>query len=456
MIEASAAVAAESSTGTWAEVWSNQLADIDGYKAKVYRTEDDIAYIACPMDLFEENSVVNIMSSIVGNGFGFKAVKLREAMELGGQGQVPSYGLRNGAHRTRARIAVTGPKLYRGGPMSRQPPIILGIVGDSAAGKTTITQGLVNILGADCVTHVCTDDYHKYDRKERAERGITPLHPDCNYIDVIELHLERLHYGQPILKPVYDHSTGTLVRPEYVQPTQFVIVEGLLGFSTPIMRQFFDVKVYLDPPEEMRKIWKIKRDTTKRGYTTDQVLAEMERREPDSRLHPAAEEVSRHPRAVLPARRRQPAAAGGNLDVQLVLRPTIPHPDLSYLDAEHPDSGIRLRLGRDDGRPVDFLEIDGDVASRHAEELEEAIWQHLPDLRPSATTSSAPTWIGARNGIARRSLTQLLIAYHLLRRYNDLSQLPFRPLNRRPQPTWVHADAAAIERNWGQRLAGSR
>lgn len=74
MTEASAAVAAESSTGTWTEVWSNQLTNLDFYKAKVYRIEGDIAYIAYPMDLFEENSVVNIMSSIVGNVFGFKAV----------------------------------------------------------------------------------------------------------------------------------------------------------------------------------------------------------------------------------------------------------------------------------------------------------------------------------------------------------------------------------------------
>jgi len=74
MTEASAAVAAESSTGTWTEVWSNQLTDLDFYKAKLYRIDGDIAYIAYPMDLFEENSVVNIMSSIVGNVFGFKAV----------------------------------------------------------------------------------------------------------------------------------------------------------------------------------------------------------------------------------------------------------------------------------------------------------------------------------------------------------------------------------------------
>lgn len=79
LTEAAAAVAAESSTGTWTEVWSNQLTDLDFYKAKVYdiATAADgsaIAYIAYPMDLFEENSIVNIMSSIVGNVFGFKAV----------------------------------------------------------------------------------------------------------------------------------------------------------------------------------------------------------------------------------------------------------------------------------------------------------------------------------------------------------------------------------------------
>jgi len=74
MIEAAAAVAAESSTGTWTEVWSNQLTNLDFYKARVYAIQDDIAFIAYPLDLFEENSIVNIMSSIVGNVFGFKAV----------------------------------------------------------------------------------------------------------------------------------------------------------------------------------------------------------------------------------------------------------------------------------------------------------------------------------------------------------------------------------------------
>ncbi len=308
-------------------------------------------------------------------------------------------------------------------------PIILGIVGDSAAGKTTLTRGLVNILGPERVTHVCTDDYHKYDRKERAEIGISALHPDCNYIDVMELHMERLHYGQPILKPVYDHSNGTLTRPQYVQPRDFVIVEGLLGYSTPNLRQFYDVKVYLDPPEELRHVWKIRRDTTKRGYTPDQVRAELVRREPDSRdfIRPQRAHadivVSFYPPTGQPAE-----AANGTLNVRLTLRPTIPHPDLSYLleNETHPDYGIRLGLGRDSGRPADILDIDGGVAGEHAAALEEAIWQHLPDLCPLRDDQFGDYQSGGGSEHSHPlALTQLLLTYHLLRKYKDLNHLPF-------------------------------
>jgi len=315
--------------------------------------------------------------------------------------------------------------------MIRQRPIVLGIVGDSAAGKSTITRGLTNILGPERVTQVCTDDYHKYDRRQRAQLRITPLHPDCNYLDILELHLERLYYGQPILKPVYDHSIGSLVRPEYVQPREFVIVEGLLGFSTPVMRQFYDVKVYLDPPEDLRKVWKIKRDTTKRGYTVEQVLAELEKRVADTRdfIRPQRDYadivVQFYPPAGEPLEQ-----AGPNLNVRLVLRPTIPHPDLSYLfdGAHRPTSGIHLELGRDGGRPVDFLDIRGDVTPEQVTELEDAVWRHLPDLRPLRGDQFGDyddrTEVRHSRPLA---LTQLLLTYHSLRKYSDATQLPFAP-----------------------------
>ncbi|MEK7787088.1 MAG: phosphoribulokinase [Chloroflexota bacterium] len=315
--------------------------------------------------------------------------------------------------------------------MSRKRPIIIAIVGDSAAGKSTLTNGLVSILGAERVTVVCTDDYHKYDRKERAGMSITPLHPDCNYLDVLELHLERLHYGQPFLKPVYDHSTGSLVRPEYVRPREFVVVEGLLGFHSAVMRQFYDVKVFLDPPEDLRKVWKIKRDTAKRGYTAGQVLAEMMKREADTRdfIRPQREHADIVVRFYPPSG-VAPEQAGPHLNARLVLRPTIPHPDLSYLlegdGASTP--GIRLELGRDGGRPVDFLDVDGSVTAEHAAQLADAIWQHLPDLRPVRDDLFGEYQDRAE---VRHShplaLSQLLLTYHLLRKYSDFSQVPFAP-----------------------------
>jgi phosphoribulokinase len=304
----------------------------------------------------------------------------------------------------------------------KKRPIVLGIVGDSAAGKTTITQGLTRLLGPERVTHICADDYHKFDRVERTRLKITPLNPACNYLDILELHLERAHYGEPMLKPVYDHSTGSLVRPEYLQPREFVIVEGLLGYHTPALRAFYDVKVFLDPPEEMRRQWKIKRDTTKRGYTADQVVAELEKREADSRdfIRPQREHADIVVR-FYPDARSQTDRTDSHLNVHLVLRPTIPHPDLSYLFDQEPKdaAGVRLALGRDGGRPVDFLEVDGNVSRERAAELEYQIWKHLPDLRPLRADQFGEY---VDRGEIRHSdplaLTQLLITYHLLRAYS--------------------------------------
>ena len=101
---------------------------------------------------------------------------------------------------------------------------MLGIVGDSGSGKTTITRGIVRVLGQDEITDFCTDDYHRYDRKQRAERNITPLHPDCNYLDILEQDLRSLRSARPILKPTYRHADGTFGPPIYVRPARFVVI----------------------------------------------------------------------------------------------------------------------------------------------------------------------------------------------------------------------------------------
>ena len=187
--------------------------------------------------------------------------------------------------------------------------IILGVVGDSAAGKTTLTRGLVRVLGEDNVTHVCVDDYHRYDRRQRAERNITPLHPDCNYMDIMAQHLAHLRNAEPFLKPVYQHHDGTFGPLVRIDPKRFSVVEGLLGYYTEELASLFDVRIYLAPPEELRRKWKVQRDCSRRGYTTDQVLSELDRREPDSEAFIRPQQAARRHRRLVPAERlRRPGA----------------------------------------------------------------------------------------------------------------------------------------------------
>ena len=77
-------------------------------------------------------------------------------------------------------------RIQRADPRRAARPVMLAIAGDSAAGKTTITRGLVEALGADRCTAVCVDDYHRYDRAERRDLPFTVLHPDCNHVQIME------------------------------------------------------------------------------------------------------------------------------------------------------------------------------------------------------------------------------------------------------------------------------
>jgi len=302
--------------------------------------------------------------------------------------------------------------------MRPKGPILLAIVGDSAAGKTTISKGIEKILGSDQVTNICVDDYHKYNRIQRKERNITALHPDCNYIDIIEQHIRLLRTGKPILKPVYNHSTGDFDPPEYVQPKNFVILEGLLPLYTRRMRDTFDVKIYLDPEEDLRIAWKIKRDTSKRGYTKEEVLRALKKREHDAATYIKPQRT--YADIVMNFHRPEgnTEETGGHLNVKLVLRPTIPNPDLSvFIDESREDDKkcLSLSLGRDEGRPVDFLHIAGNTPVNKAKELEDVIWSHLPDFEHLRESQIGEFYDGLETKVSYPlALSQLLIAYHLL------------------------------------------
>ncbi len=247
---------------------------------------------------------------------------------------------------------------------------MLAVVGDSASGKTTLTRGLARVLGEEQVTHVPSDDYHRYDRAQRKVMAITPLNPSANYLDILERDLETLATQRAVLKPTYRHTDGTLGPPEYLQPGPYTVVDGLLCLQTEGLRRLFDCAVYLDPPEEIRRSWKLLRDTTRRGYTTDEVLDEMDRRDRDSaRWVRPQRAFSDIVITFKPGARPEDK----NLDAEILLRPTLPHPDLTGLAGEGASDLTITSLPHGE----QLLSVPGTLPAGRAQAIEEAIWDRL-------------------------------------------------------------------------------
>jgi phosphoribulokinase len=278
--------------------------------------------------------------------------------------------------------------------------IVVGIVGDSGAGKTTVTRGLTRVIGDTHVTHISADDYHRYDRKQRRELAVTPLHPDSNHLDILTQHLTHLRRGEPILKPVYSHQTGEFEPPAYVRPAKFLLVEGLLNFHTETLRSLHDVRVVLAPPEELRRAWKLKRDCTRRGYTTDEVLAELDSRQTDAEAY------------VQPQRAFADivVAFSSRLDADVILRDTLPHPDLSpLLDGSERGPALVKR------EREWLLRIPGNLDPAHAAELEEAVWERMSFASHLRIRRLGEFTVGMDlHRSDSLALVQLLILYHVV------------------------------------------
>ncbi len=157
----------------------------------------------------------------------------------------------------------------------------LGVAGDSGSGKTTFTEGIRSVFGADLVSTITLDDYHRLDREGRKEQGLTALNPEANRIDQLEHDLILLKHGVPIEKPVYNHSTGVFDPPVIFCPQKILILEGLHTLFTPTLRKYLDFTLFVDPSKAVKSDWKIRRDMEKRGYSRDAVLLEMAEREPE-------------------------------------------------------------------------------------------------------------------------------------------------------------------------------
>ena len=291
-------------------------------------------------------------------------------------------------------------------------PFVLGIVGDSGSGKSTVARGVRALIGAENATMVELDDYHRFTRGERQERGLTALNPLVHNLPLIQEHLHLLRRGRHIRNRSYDHSDGTFGPIRIIEPREVVIARGLLGFPTEELRAAYDLAVFLRPEPELLFRWKLRRDVRTRGYSETEVLKYIAQHLLDAKefVLPQAERADLVVCSELP----EWDAPDSEVRVSLVLRRSAAEVfrDGSVLGC----FGEHVTREERDGDLV--LHISNDVPEAGVEACARGWFPHTYDPSAVGVYTEEEGEMGRRGPLA---LTQLLIA-HLTQRLRRMQE----------------------------------
>ena len=158
--------------------------------------------------------------------------------------------------------------------------MIIGICGGTGSGKTTIARSIVETVGRERVVLVEQDSYYRnlgdmpLDERHQANFD----HPDSIDSDMLVNHLIRLKQGLTAEMPVYDFKTHTRTdQIEVIAPRPVVVVEGILIFSEPRVMDLIDIRIFVDTPDDVRLMRRMRRDIEERGRTWQGTLEQYER-----------------------------------------------------------------------------------------------------------------------------------------------------------------------------------
>lgn len=153
-------------------------------------------------------------------------------------------------------------------------PIIIGVAGGTGSGKTTVTRQILERVGAEHIAYIAHDAYYRdlSHLPTRLRARVNFDHPDALETELMVEHLKALRVGQPVEIPIYDFTTHTR-KPETrrVELAPVIIVEGILVFVEPDLRELFDVKLYVDTDADVRFIRRLQRDIEERERSVDSV-----------------------------------------------------------------------------------------------------------------------------------------------------------------------------------------
>jgi uridine kinase len=153
--------------------------------------------------------------------------------------------------------------------------LIIGISGGTGSGKTTVANRILETVESSEVVFIQQDSYYRNLKDLPLDyRHVANFdHPDALDNDLLVNHIRKLRAGESVDLPIYDFRTHTRsIETQPVMPKPIVIVEGILIFADPRLLEQFDIKVFVDTPDDIRFIRRLQRDIEERGRTLESVI----------------------------------------------------------------------------------------------------------------------------------------------------------------------------------------
>jgi uridine kinase len=159
--------------------------------------------------------------------------------------------------------------------MLEPKPIVFGVAGGTASGKTTVARAILDAVGASQVAYLPHDAYYA-DRSDLSFEERSRLnydHPNSLESKLLVKHIKRLLRGKPVHVPVYDFTEHRrTAETVLVEPAPIILVDGILIFTKRKLRELMDIKVYVDTDPDVRFIRRLERDVQERGRTPESVV----------------------------------------------------------------------------------------------------------------------------------------------------------------------------------------